>query len=127
MKISYLLYWLPMILLAFANAALRQMVFLKLLGEHHAQQLSTLTLIVLCAVYVAFIFPKLNIISPSQAMYIGIVWMLLTVLFEFGLGRFSGKTWTELFANYNIMNGQLWPLFLVCLALLPLVFYLLRK
>jgi hypothetical protein len=49
--------------------------------------------------------------------------VVLTTLFEFGLGRFSGKTWTELLANYYLLNGQLWPLFLLCLGLMPWLFY----
>jgi hypothetical protein len=127
MKISYFLFWLPMIMLAFANAALRQMVFLRFMSEHQAQQLSTLTLTLLCAVYVAFIFPKLQIQSAPQALGLGLLWMLLTTLFEFGLGRFSGKTWAELFANYNLLNGQLWPLFLLCLGLMPWAFFIMRR
>ena len=127
MKINYFLFWLPMILLAFANAALRQMVFLRFLNEHQAQQLSTLTLTVLCAVYVVLIFPRLHVQSPPQALWIGLLWMTLTTLFEFGLGRFSGKSWPELFANYHVLKGQLWPLFLICLGFMPWMVYLLRR
>ncbi len=124
MRTKHFIFWLPMILLAFANAALREIVLVKYVSEFRAQQLSTITLIILCLIYVWLLFPLLNIQSAKQALLIGFVWVLLTVAFEFSLGRFTGKSWDYLLQNYNIVAGRIWLLFLICLLMLPYLFYL---
>lgn len=127
MSIKLFLFWLPMIVLAFANAALRQLVFIKYFSELLAHQFSTLTLIGLCAVYTGFVFPYLSLQSSRQALLLGAVWVVLTVLFEFSLGRLVNRSWDSLLQDYNIFAGRIWPFFLVCLLFLPYVFYVLRK
>lgn len=116
-----------MIVLAFANATLRELVFVKHLSELLAHQLSTITLIILCSIYTSFVFPLLKIHSSKQAFLIGFVWVLLTVAFEFSLGRVTKKSWQYLFQDYNLFAGRIWPLFLVVLLLLPYLFYASRN
>jgi len=53
--------------------------------------------------------------------------MLLTVMFEFSLGRLTNKSWEYLLESYNIFAGRIWLLFLVSLFLLPYVCYALRN
>ncbi|RNI31524.1 hypothetical protein EFB08_03115 [Rufibacter latericius] len=125
MGIKHFLLWLPMIVIAFANATLRELVFIKHYHELRAHQLSTITLILLCAIYVGFVFPHLGIHSARQCFLIGISWVLLTVAFEFTLGRATNKSWDYLLQDYNLLAGHIWPVFLVCLFLLPYVFYIL--
>ena len=123
MSIKHFLFWLPMIVLAFVNAALRQLYFIKHFSELTAHQLSTITLIVLCSIYVGVVFPYLAIQSSKQAFLIGFVWVILTVLFEFSLGKLTGKTWAYLLKDYDLMAGHIWPVFLVSLLLLPYLFF----
>ena len=127
MHIKYFLFWFPMIILAFANAGLRQMILIKHFSESGAQQLSTLSLIILCAIYTWFILPALNIGSAGQALLIGLIWVVLTIGFEFTLGRLTNKSWEYLLQDYNIIAGRIWPLFLLCLLFLPYIVYLIRK
>ncbi|MDO9372779.1 MAG: hypothetical protein Q7T76_00105 [Ferruginibacter sp.] len=127
MAIKHFLFWLPMIVLAFANATLRELVFTKHFTEFRAHQSSTVTLIVLCSIYVWLVFPQLNIQDVKQALLIGFVWVVLTVAFEFSLGRFTGKSWEYLLHDYDLFAGRIWLLFLLCLLLLPYVFYAIRK
>ena len=116
-----------MIVIAFANATLRELVFIKQYTEFRAHQLSTITLIILCAIYVWFVFPQLKIQNTRQALLVGLAWMLLTVVFEFSLGRLTNKSWAYLFRDYNLLAGRIWLVFLVCLLFLPYVFYVLRS
>lgn len=116
MNLKYFLFWLPMIVIAFANATLRELVFMKEFTEFRSHQLSTLTLIILCFVYVWFVFPYLAVQYPAQAFIAGILWVLLTVAFEFFLGRMTGKSWEYLFRDYNIAAGRIWIVFLVVLS-----------
>lgn len=127
MDIKHFLLWLPMILLAFANATIRELVFIKYFSEFRAHQLSTITLIIFCSIYVWFVFPQLTIQNSKQALLIGIVWTLLTVAFEFSLGRLTNKSWEYLFRDYNLFDGRIWLLFLICLFLLPYIMYFIRQ
>lgn len=127
MSVKHFLFWLPMIVIAFANATLRELVFVKHFSEFRAHQLSTITLIVLCSIYVSFVFRLLNVQNSKQAFLIGFVWVLLTVAFEFSLGRLTSKSWQYLFQDYNLFAGRIWLLFLMVLFLLPYIFYALRN
>jgi hypothetical protein len=115
-----------MIAIAFANAAVRELVIIKHFNEFRAHQLSTLSLIILCSIYMWFVFPVLTIQHSKQALLIGFVWVLLTVVFEFSLGRLTNKSWEYLFRDYNILAGRIWLLFLFCLFILPYLLYSLR-
>jgi hypothetical protein len=127
MSIKYFLFWLPMIVIAFANATLRQVVLIRSMSDLTAHQVSTITLMVLCSIYVWFIFPLLGIQNFKQAFLIGSIWVVLTVLFEFSLGRLTNKSWAYLLKDYNITEGHIWLLFLLCLFLLPCLYYMIRK
>lgn len=127
MEIKYILLWLPMIILAFANATLRELVIIKHFSEFRAHQISTIILIFLCAIYIWFVLPSLNILNFKQALLIGLIWVLLTVVFEFALGRLTGESWDYLFQNYNLFAGRIWLLFLFSLFILPYLFNLIRK
>jgi len=127
MSVNHFLFWLPMIVIAFVNATLRELVFIKHCSEFRAHQLSTITLIILCSIYVWFVFPMLSIKNSKQALLIGFVWVLLTVVFEFSLGRLTNKSWEYLFRDYNFFAGRIWLLFLFCLFILPYLFYIIRN
>jgi nitrate/nitrite transporter NarK len=116
-----------MIAIAFANATLRQLVFIKHFKELQAHQLSTCTLIILCSIYVWFIFPLLNIQYPKQAALTGGIWVVLTVIFEFSLGLLVNRSPTSLLQDYNLLAGRLWLLFLFYLFALPYVCYIIRN
>jgi hypothetical protein len=126
MNLKTLLYWFPMIAIAFANATLRQLIFIKYFNELRAHQLSTVTLIILCAIYVRIVIPALHLQNATQAWLTGFTWMILTILFEFSLGRLTNKSWTYLLENYNIATGHIWPLFLLALLVMPYLFYSLK-
>ena len=124
---NYFILWIPMTVIAFANATLRQLVFIRHMSELRAHQLSTITLIVLCSIYVWLIFPHLYIPKIQQAFVAGGMWLALTVLFEFSLGLFTGRSFSTLLTDYNLMAGRIWLFFLLWLFLLPYVNYIIRK
>jgi hypothetical protein len=127
MQLNHFLFWLPMIVIAFANATFRQLFLLKHFSELRAHQLSTITLMLLCTIYVWAIFMHLQIQSPGQAFLIGSLWVVLTVAFEFSLGRLTNKSWSYLFHDYHLFAGRIWTLFILYLFLLPYLFYIANK
>ena len=53
---------------------------------------------------------------------IGILWLALTVAFEFGFFHYvGGKSWPELLEQYDVGQGHLWPFVLAAVALAPFV------
>jgi hypothetical protein len=124
MSIKYFLFWLPMIGIAFFNASLRELIIVRQFTALRAHQLSTITLMLMCSVYIYLIFPYLKIDSGSEALLVGLEWVLLTTLFELILGRLTNKSWPELLHQYNVVSGQIWPVFLVALLFLPYLCWL---
>jgi len=81
--IHYVLAWVLMLLIAIANGAFRQLTFAKAMPELRAHQLSTA---IGSALIGLFIWTVVRLWPPGsglQALSIGIVWLALTVAFEF--------------------------------------------
>lgn len=67
-------------------------------------------------------------LTATDAHRIGVVWLALTLAFEFSFGRFvDHKTWSELFHDYNLLRGRTWPLVLAFLTAPPLLARTLRR
>ncbi|HEX2533754.1 MAG TPA: hypothetical protein VHK69_08460 [Chitinophagaceae bacterium] len=123
----YLLTWIPMLLLAVANGLLREFFFRKFLEEGPAHQLSTGTLLLFFAFYIRWVTSVRPPASAGQAIWVGIGWLLLTLAFEFGFGRARGHSWDTLLADYNLLQGRLWVLIPLWVALAPWLFYRLSR
>ena len=125
MVLTYTIAWLPLVLIAILNGALRELGYKRFMKELHAHQISTLIGMVLVAIYVWIMGLIWPIESLTQAFQIGGIWLLLTILFEFGFGHFiMGHPWEKLFFDYNIFAGRVWLLFIVWTAVSPAVFFL---
>jgi len=126
--IRLVLAWIPMLVLAVANGALRQLTFGKVLSELRAHQLSTATGSILIGGFIWAVLRLWPLASAGDAWTIGGVWLGLTVLFETAMGRFiQHRSWHELFSDYNLLAGRVWLLFLVWLTLAPSVFFRLSR
>ncbi len=53
---------------------------------------------------------------PMSLLLVG-----MTVAFELTFGRLEGKSWAELWGNYALWRGRLWPLVLLTLAATPFI------
>jgi hypothetical protein len=122
--LRYMLIWVPMLAIAVANGALRQTTFAKVMPELRAHQLSTLTGSVFIG---AFIWLIIHVWPPSssrQAVTIGLTWLSLTVVFEFFMGLVLMKRpLAQVLADYNLLAGRVWVIFLVWLAFAPWLFF----
>ena len=57
--------------------------------------------------------------SSSRLLSIGLLWLSLTLAFEFGFGRLSGLSWEAMLADYDVAGGRFWPLVLLTTLLAP--------
>ncbi len=82
----------------------------------------------LLALYFWFLQRRWPVRSTSSALQIGMAWVVLTVLFEFGFGHYvDRKSWSDLFENYDLAGGNLWLLVLVWILVGPAVIRALDK
>ncbi len=124
MIFKYTAAWFPMMLLAILNGAFREALLKERYGELRAHQLSTLTLFLLLSAYIWVLVRTWTPESPGQAWRIGLVWLAMTLAFEFGFGRFiAGKSWSELLKEYDMISGRIWALIPAWVAVAPYLFY----
>ncbi len=124
MLINYTLAWLPMVLIAILNGVLRQAWYAKFMSELRAHQISTFTGILLFGIYIWGLTRIWKLDSTGQALTIGVIWLGLTVAFEFLFGHFvAGHPWRRLLQDYNIFAGRLWILILIWITIAPYLFF----
>jgi hypothetical protein len=112
--------WAGLLVIAVANGALRDVLIVPRLGPQAGHVISTL---VLSAVIVAVAFVSIRWIAPPDragALRVGGLWVALTLAFELLAGHWLfGKSWSDLFADYNLAAGRVWILVLVATLLAP--------
>jgi len=124
MNWKYLVSWIPGIPIAILNGILRNSIYREFLSELHAHQLSTVSFIVFFGIYVWFILKWLKLSSAQEAFRLGLIWLVLTVAFEFLFGHFvMGNSWVSLFHDYNLLAGRVWVLVLIWIAAAPSIFF----
>jgi hypothetical protein len=124
MILKYALAWLPMPIIGIINGIIRQYGYSNALGELRAHQVSTVTGIILFGLYIWVLTRWWKIQSSAQAIAIGVMWLALTVAFEFLFGHYVMKhPWSRLLHDYNILEGRIWALVLLFVVIAPYIFY----
>jgi thiol:disulfide interchange protein len=119
----YLLAWLPMVAIAVANGALRDLWYGKRMSELTAHQLSTAFGFVLLGAYIWMVVRLWPPASVEHAWAVGALWFVLTLAFEFLFGRYVlRKSWQHLFHDYNLLAGRVWVLIPLWVAVAPYLF-----
>jgi len=113
--------WLGGPVIGVANGALRDLTYQRRLGEQTGHQVSTVTAIAVFAAYFDALERRWPLPSRGAAARVGAFWLVLTVAFEFGLGRARGLSWREAGADYDLTKGRTWPLVLLWIAVGPSV------
>ena len=120
--------WLVMLLVAVGNGVARDLTYGRHLMELQAHQVSTATAILLLGAVVAGFVRLYPPASARHALGIGLLWLGLTVAFEFLFFHYAGgHSWAELLADHDLSQGRVWVLVLVWVALAPYVFFRLRR
>lgn len=92
--------WLALLALAMLNGTAREKLLVPSLGP--------------------FAAPWVGRLSYAQWLGIGVLWLVMTLAFEFGFGRLvQHKTWAELLEAYSFTDGNLWPLVLATVLISP--------
>ncbi|HVF58816.1 MAG TPA: hypothetical protein VNJ70_03260 [Thermoanaerobaculia bacterium] len=111
--------WLGFGAVVVALGAVREALLRPRLGPLRAEQLET---IVASGVVLALIVWFVRATRPTrrQAFVLGVAWVVLTLLFEFGVFHLAlGMPMDELLAAFDLPHGRLWPVFLLTLLVGP--------
>jgi hypothetical protein len=96
------------------------------MGDLRARQTAVVTGTILIALmtwlFIRWIRPQ----GTHSLLGIGALWVLLTVIFELGLGRLFGLTWQRLLADYDPRVGGLMIIGLLAMLCLPWIMARLR-
>lgn len=121
MILKSILIWVLMIPFAILNGGLREFVLNNLLGRKLALPLSGV-LLSLIIFLIAYLFvSKLKITESKSCCIIGLIWMSLTLIFEFTMNIWSGMSLSDMLAVYNPMTGNLWILVISTTVISPLL------
>ena len=124
MIVKYAVAWLLMPIIGIINGTIRQYAYSNALGELRAHQVSTVTGIFLFGLYIWALTLTWKIRSSAEAIAIGLIWLTLTIAFEFLFGHYVMKhPWSKLLHDYNLFEGRLWVLVLLWVTLAPYVFH----
>ncbi len=115
-----ILLWFGLMVLAIANGTVRVKWIIPATGLSSGLAIST---IMLCALILLATGLSISWLGPQnngQAWIIGLLWLAMTLGFEFGAGHFAfKKPWPELLADYDITKGRIWILVLITTLMAP--------
>lgn len=99
--------WLIMLVVAFINGAIRELILIPRLGDQTAHMISVLVLSgAIFAITYGFV-RRLGPLPASTLFGLGVFWLTLNLLFEFGFFHYvMHEPWRKLWADYNIFQGR---------------------
>jgi hypothetical protein len=120
MVVRAVLVWCALLVIASINGVAREAVLIPRIGDVAGRAVSTLALsafiIILTWISIAWIGPR----STPQAWRVGVIWVVLTLAFEFLAGHnLLQHPWSRLLADYNVLRGRIWILALVTTLVSP--------
>lgn len=121
--------WFAFIPVPIINGILRESWYKAKIGELGANIIGVTVLSSVWVLYTYLFFKnQINEFSFGKLLLIGLIWLAMTLLFEFGMGFFAGRSLEYMLADYNILNGRLWPVFLLVVFFSPFILqFILRK
>ncbi len=121
--------WFVFLVIAFGLGAVREGLLRPRIGEAKAHVIGTLIAVAfMILVIYAFIQRVHGSCSMTDLILIGVLWLVMTVAFEFGFFHYvMSKPWETLLADYNVLRGRIWVLVLATVLLGPIIVGTLMK
>ena len=111
--------WLTLIVVESVHGVIRRLVVEPQLGDLPARQLSVFT----GALLITFVFWfTLNWLGPQPRRRwwaLGLLWLVLTLVFEIGLGRAAGASWNRIASDFDPSRGGLLAFGMLVLLVAP--------
>lgn len=113
--------WSCFIPTAILNGGFREYVLTIYLDTTLATAISGILLSVLILFITWLFLPRLISLNRKESYITGIIWMLLTILFEFTSGIGTRVPMKELIAAYNPFSGNLWVIVVLTTMFAPVI------
>lgn len=114
--------WLILMMVEVIHGTLRTLLLAPRVGDFAARQVSVFTgsLLILLTTYL--LMGWMRILKRSALVQVGVVWLVLTVAFELGIGHYvAGRSWVNLASDFKIWEGGLLPVGLIVLTAAPYI------
>ncbi len=120
--------WLLIIFAESVHGTLRQLLLAPLVGDFPARRIAFFIGMLLIFA-IAYLFIRwIDAPTVKSLFVVGLMWMILTACFEFGLGIFvMNYSWARMFEDYDISRGGLMGFGLLFMMLAPYLASRLRE
>lgn len=120
--------WLVMVVAAVLNGFARDNLLSPLIGDNMALPVSGISLSLLILIIAWIAAPLLGAARVSSYILVGILWVLLTLMFEYTFGHYvAGESWAQINQMFNLRDGNFFILVLLTALLAPLISAKLRE
>lgn len=109
------------------HGVLRVLVLAPLVGDFRARQVAVFTGIAIILAITYFFIDWIGARAVKHFLLIGVMWVVLMLGFEFGLGLAQGFTPNRMLEDYDITRGGLLAFGMLGLFLAPLLAAKMRK
>jgi hypothetical protein len=111
--------WLALPVFAVLNGLVRDTTYGPTMGQDLSHSVSVLPLLVAIVAWTAWLSRRWPFRNRTAALCVGVVWLALTLAFEFGLGSLQGLSMQQMLSEYDITRGRPWPLIPLSTLLAP--------
>ena len=112
--------WLLLIGAESLHGTLRELLLKPYVGDLRARQLALLTGSVIVVGVACGVTRWIRADTPGARWLVGLLWLALTLTFEFSLGRLVlGYSWNRLLEDYDVTRGGWLGLGMIVLLLSP--------
>lgn len=117
--------WIMIIPIAILNGGLREYVLVHL--GILARPLSGIILSICIFVVAYFLVPRIKNCVKRDYMIFGVIWFVLTNLFDLTAYIMDGGGFVDLLKSYNILTGNTWLLVVLTALFAPITVMRIRK
>jgi hypothetical protein len=120
--------WLILICAEILHGIARAIFLVPYVGEFRSNQIGVFSGSIIILVTTLAFVRWIGATRTTELLAVGVLWLVLTLAFEVGFGRFVlGASWERLAADYNVLEGGMLPLGMLVLLLAPLIAGKLRQ
>lgn len=112
--------WLLILIAESISGTIRRLWLVPELGEHTAHQIGVATACILILLIAWWMASWLNARTLKRQLQIGALWVILMLIFEFGVGLAIGNSMSQMLVEYDLSRGGLMGLGFVVLFIAPM-------
>ena len=122
-----MLSWLMIISLESLSGIVRETLLIAVFGPNATRRLGFAVGCLVILLVALWTSNWLQMCSQAERIYVGIVWAVLTILFDVSLARILGFPWERISADFNPFQGGLMGIGILYLISAPSLAHTLRK